>query len=191
MAIDAAQTLWAVCALCFGQVRLQSPTPDTQQEIDDVRHVGRVGLVPWPFLHLTIQWLLAASCGRHNLCVDHVAHTYIRLRHILGLLSPTSVFGFAIKKKKQGLCGGSIDAIANAAISFVHGADVAPWMQVSKHACTAWKPKIVARFLENCDGTGPETTRHHPNATSSNTTTSYLFTSNRWARFCAHTSPHS
>ncbi|CAN0210000.1 unnamed protein product, partial [Ectocarpus sp. 13 AM-2016] len=35
----------------------------------------------------------------------------------------------------QGLCGGSIDAIANAAISFVHGADVAPWMQVGTHAC--------------------------------------------------------
>ncbi|CAM9295326.1 unnamed protein product [Ectocarpus sp. 8 AP-2014] len=52
MAIDAAQTLWAVCALCFG----------------------------------------------------------------------------------QGLCGGSIDAIANAAISFVHGAGVAPWMQ-GLHFC--------------------------------------------------------
>ncbi|CAB1097368.1 unnamed protein product [Ectocarpus sp. CCAP 1310/34] len=34
----------------------------------------------------------------------------------------------------QGLCGGSIDAIANAAISFVHGADVAPWMQ-GLHFC--------------------------------------------------------
>ncbi|CAM9966072.1 unnamed protein product [Ectocarpus sp. 4 AP-2014] len=52
LAIDAAQTLWAVCALCFG----------------------------------------------------------------------------------QGFCGGSIDAIANAAISFVHGADVAPWMQ-GLHFC--------------------------------------------------------
>ncbi|CAM9362746.1 unnamed protein product [Hapterophycus canaliculatus] len=29
----------------------------------------------------------------------------------------------------QGFCGGAIDAIANAAVSAVHGTDVAPWMQ--------------------------------------------------------------
>lgn len=38
----------------------------------------------------------------------------------------------------QGFCGGAIDAIANAAIGVVHGADVAPWMQVSRHPNTPW-----------------------------------------------------
>lgn len=31
----------------------------------------------------------------------------------------------------QGFCGGGIDAIANAAISDVHGTGAAPWLQVS------------------------------------------------------------
>lgn len=52
----------------------------------------------------------------------------------------------------QGFCGGAIDAIANAAISVVHGADVAPWMQVSRQRSTRLSriqagAEAVARFL--------------------------------------------
>lgn len=50
MAIDAAQTLWAVCALCFGQVG------DCSSSLRQVRSSiwmmfvtwGGMGLVPWP-----------------------------------------------------------------------------------------------------------------------------------------------
>lgn len=45
----------------------------------------------------------------------------------------------------QGFCGGAIDAIANAAISVVHGAGVAPWMQVSRHPKHRVGPGAPAR----------------------------------------------
>ncbi|CAN0078886.1 unnamed protein product [Scytosiphon promiscuus] len=49
----------------------------------------------------------------------------------------------------QGLCGGALDAIANAAISVVHGTDVAPWMQ-GLHFCFSagalFAPAAVGRL---------------------------------------------
>lgn len=50
--------------------------------------------------------------------------------------APTLAFFFLydLLFSVKGLCGGMIDVISNVAISAVHGADVAPWMQVCQLA---------------------------------------------------------
>lgn len=49
----------------------------------------------------------------------------------------------------QGFCGGAVDAIANAAITVVHGAVVAPWMQVGGVfvVAIAYSSKEVSELL--------------------------------------------
>eukprot|EP00752_Nemacystus_decipiens_P016764 g15002.t1 len=110
-----------------------------------------------------LGYLLGSWCCSLRVPVGRIGHSHWlndRMHRLGGATAGLGLFALALDTARafwlvclfcfcQGFCGGAVDAIANAAISVVHGADVAPWMQ-GLHFCFSagalFAPAAVGRL---------------------------------------------